>query len=66
MTAHARSVSTGTTEHHGSIACVASFRWIRQKHAGCLFPAKVLSRVFRGKFVEARWRAYARDELDLE
>jgi hypothetical protein len=40
-------------------------RWIRPKYAGFFLPVKVLSRVFRGKFVEALRRAYARGELDL-
>src|SRR5712691_2429851 len=40
-------------------------RWIRPKYAGFFLPVKVLSRVFRGKFVAALRRAYARDELDL-
>ena len=40
-------------------------RWIRPKHAGFFLPVKVLSRVFRGKYVEALRRAYNRDELDL-
>ena len=40
-------------------------RWIRPKYAGFFLPVKVLSRVFRGKFVEALRRAYDRDELDL-
>jgi hypothetical protein len=40
-------------------------RWIRPKYAGFFLPVKVLSRVFRGKFVEALREAYARDELDL-
>jgi hypothetical protein len=39
--------------------------WVRPKHAGFFLPVKVLSRVFRGKFVEALRRAYDRDELDL-
>ena len=39
--------------------------WIRPKYAGFFLPVKVLSRVFRGKFVAALRRAYARDELDL-
>jgi hypothetical protein len=34
------------------------------KHAGFFLPVKVLSRVFRGKFVEAL-RAYDQHELDL-
>ena len=40
-------------------------RWIHPKCAGFFLPVKVLSRVFRGKFVEALRRAYDRDELDL-
>jgi hypothetical protein len=39
--------------------------WIRPKCAGFFLPVKVLSRVFRGKYVEALRRAYDRDELDL-
>ena len=40
-------------------------RWIRPKYAGFFLPVKVLSRVFRGKFVAALRRAYTRDQLDL-
>jgi len=40
-------------------------RWIRPKYAGFFLPVKVLSRVFRGKFVAALRRAYRRDQLDL-
>jgi hypothetical protein len=40
-------------------------RWIHPKYAGFFLPVKVLSRVFRGKFVEALRRAYDRRELDL-
>ena len=40
-------------------------RWIHPKYAGFFLPVKVLSRVFRGKFVEALRRAYDRNELDL-
>lgn len=40
-------------------------RWIRPKYAGFFLPVKVLSRVFRGKFVEALRQGYARNELDL-
>jgi hypothetical protein len=40
-------------------------RWIRPKCAGFFLPVKVLSRVFRGKFVAALRDAYARDTLDL-
>ena len=40
-------------------------RWIYPKYAGFFLPVKVLSRVFRGKFVEALRRAYHRNELDL-
>jgi predicted RNA-binding Zn-ribbon protein involved in translation (DUF1610 family) len=40
-------------------------RWIPPKYAGFFLPVKVLSRVFRGKFVEALRRAYDRHDLDL-
>ncbi len=40
-------------------------RWVHPKYAGFFLPVKVLSRVFRGKFVEGLRRAYTRDELDL-
>jgi hypothetical protein len=40
-------------------------RWIRPTYAGFFLFVKVLSRVFRGKFVEALRRAYAQHELDL-
>jgi hypothetical protein len=40
-------------------------RWIYPKYAGFFLPVKVLSRVFRGKFVDALRRAYKRNELDL-
>ena len=40
-------------------------RWIQPKYAGFFLPVKVLSRVFRGKFVAALRRAYTRGELDL-
>ncbi len=40
-------------------------RWIRPKYGGFFLPVKVLSRVFRGKCVDALRRAYDRDELDL-
>ena len=40
-------------------------RWIRPKYAGFFLPIKVLSRVFRGKFVAALRRAYVRGDLDL-
>jgi hypothetical protein len=39
--------------------------WVHPKYAGFFLPVKILSRVFRGKFVEALRRAYDRDELDL-
>ncbi len=35
------------------------------KYAGFFLPVKVLSRVFRGKFVEQLRRAYTRGQLDL-
>jgi hypothetical protein len=40
-------------------------RWIHPKYAGFFLPVKVLSRVFRGKYVAALRRAYDRSELDL-
>jgi hypothetical protein len=40
-------------------------RWVRPKYAGFFLPVKVLSRVFRGKFVAALRRAYSRDQLEL-
>ena len=40
-------------------------RWIHPKDVGFFLPVKVLSRVFRGKFVEELRRAYDRHELDL-
>jgi hypothetical protein len=40
-------------------------RWIPPKCAGFFLPVKVLSRVFRGKFVEALRDAYDRYDLDL-
>jgi hypothetical protein len=40
-------------------------RWIHPKHAGFFLPVKVLSRVFRGKFVEQLRRAYTRGQLEL-
>ena len=40
-------------------------RWVHPKYAGFFLPVKVLSRVFRGKFVAGLRRAYTRDELDL-
>jgi hypothetical protein len=40
-------------------------RWIPPKHAGFFLPVKVLSRVFRGKFVEQLRRAYTRGHLEL-
>jgi hypothetical protein len=40
-------------------------RWIHPKYAGFFLPVRVLSRVFRGKFIEALRRAHDRNELDL-
>jgi hypothetical protein len=40
-------------------------QWIRPKYADFFLPVKVLSRVFRGKFVEGLRDAYARGQLDL-
>jgi hypothetical protein len=38
---------------------------VAPKYAGFFLPVKVLSRIFRGKWVEALRRAYDRDDLDL-
>jgi hypothetical protein len=40
-------------------------RGLQPKYAGFFLPVKVLSRVFRGKFVEQLRRAYTRGQLDL-
>jgi hypothetical protein len=40
-------------------------RWVFPKYAGFFLPVKVLSGVFRGKFVEGLRRAYAHGDLDL-
>jgi hypothetical protein len=40
-------------------------RWIHPRYADFFLPVKILSRIFRGKFVEALRRAYDRNELDL-
>lgn len=40
-------------------------RWIDPTYAGFFLPVKVLSRVFRGKFVEALRRTYDQQDLDL-
>jgi Transposase zinc-binding domain/Putative transposase len=40
-------------------------RWIHPQYSGFFLPVKVLSRVFRGKFVAALRRASDRNELDL-
>lgn len=40
-------------------------RWMRPRCAGFFLPVTVLSRVCRGKFVEALRRAYDEDALDL-
>jgi Putative transposase/Transposase zinc-binding domain len=62
-----------TLVRHPHVHCVVSAgglspdhqRWIRPRYAGFFLPVKVLSRVFRGKFVQALRRAHAQDELDL-
>ena len=62
-----------TLVHHPHVHCVVPAggfsadhqRWVHPKYAGFFLPVKVLSRVFRGKFVEGLRRAYARGELDL-
>jgi len=40
-------------------------RWIHPTYAGFFLPVKVLSRLFRGKFVERLRRTYRNGELDL-
>jgi hypothetical protein len=40
-------------------------RWVHPKYPSFFLPVKVLSRVFRGKFVAALRRAYDQHELDL-
>jgi hypothetical protein len=40
-------------------------RWIHPTYAGFFLPVRVLSRVFRGKFVEQLRRAYIKGQLDL-
>jgi hypothetical protein len=40
-------------------------RWIHPKYASFFLPVKVLSRIFRGKFVAGLRRAYDRNGLDL-
>ena len=40
-------------------------RWVHPTYAGFFLPVRVLSRVFRGKFVAGLRRAYACGELDL-
>ena len=41
-------------------------RWIRPKYAGFFLPVKVLSRVFRGKYIAALRHAHDRGELDCD
>jgi hypothetical protein len=40
-------------------------QWIHPTHAGVFLPVKILSRVFRGKYVAALRDAYAQGTLDL-
>ena len=62
-----------TLVRHPHVHCVVpaggfspdGHRWVHPKRAGFFLPVHVLRRVFRGKFVEALRRAYARGELDL-
>jgi Putative transposase/Transposase zinc-binding domain len=62
-----------TLVRHPHVHCVVpaggfsrdDHRWIYPKYAAFFLPVKVLSRVFRGKFVAALRRAYARGQLDL-
>jgi hypothetical protein len=62
-----------TLVRHPHVHCVVpaggvsldDHRWVHPKYAGFFLPVKVLSRVFRGKFVAGLHRAYTRGELDL-
>jgi hypothetical protein len=62
-----------TLVRHPHVHCVVpaggvspdDHRWVHPRYAGFFLPVKVLSRVFRGKFVEGLRRAYVRGELDL-
>lgn len=62
-----------TLVRHPHVHCVVpaggfsadDHRWISPRYAGFFLPVKVLSRVFRGKFVQGLRRAYARGDLDL-
>ena len=62
-----------TLVRHPHVHCVVPaggfsrdhLRWVHPKCGGFFLPVKVLSRVFRGKFVEGLRRAYARGELNL-
>ena len=62
-----------TLVRHPHVHCVVPMgglspdhqRWIHPKYAGFFLPVKVLSRVFRGKFIEALRRASDRNEVDL-
>jgi hypothetical protein len=51
--------------HLGAEIGVLSILHIRPRFAGFFLPVKVLSRMFRGKFVAALRRAYVRGDLDL-
>jgi hypothetical protein len=62
-----------TLVRHPHVHCVVpaggfsadDHRWIHPRYAGFFLPVKVLSRVFRGKFVAGLRRAYTRGDLDL-
>ncbi len=62
-----------TLVRHPHVHCVVpaggfslnGHRWVHPKYAGFFLPVTVLSRVFRGKFVEGLRRAHTRGELDL-
>lgn len=63
-----------TLVRHPHVHCVvpagglsaARAAWIPPRHAGFFLPVKGLSRVFRGKCVEALRRAYDEHALDLD
>lgn len=60
-----------TLEHHIHVHCVVTGgalssdakRWIPTRRRDFLFPVKVLSKVFRGKYLEALTQAYHRGDL---
>lgn len=62
-----------TLVHHPHVHCVVPAggfapdrdRWVHPRYAGFFLPVRALSRLFRGKYVEALRRAYDAGALDL-